>query len=146
MKFAGKELRSAYDTLLHETITVNGATVKCYDSKATSTAVKPYIIFSTYNQNGNVGSKDSFGYNATLNIEIVDGFVSIDNYDRSNVDYIANQILDIVRPTTQSIALSLASFNVISLNLSASFDTFLETEQENLFRNILVFEHTITQN
>lgn len=145
MKFAGKELRSAYDTLLHETITVNGATIKCYDSKATSTAVKPYIIFGTYNQNGNKGSKDTFGYNATLNIEIVDGFTSIDNFDRSNVDYIANRILEIIRPTVQSIALSLASFNVVSCNLSASFDTFLETEQENLFRNILVLEHLIIE-
>ena len=145
MKFAGKELRIAYDNLLHETIMVNGLTVKCYDSKAISTAVKPYIIFSTYNQNGNVGSKDTFGYNATLNIEIVDGFASIDNYDRSNVDFIANSILEIIRPSTQIIALSLVSFNVISLNLSASFDTFLETEQENLFRNILVLEHLITE-
>ena len=145
MKFAGKELRSAYDNLLHETITVNGATVKCYDSKALSNAVKPYIVFSSYNQNGNLGSKDTFGYNATINIEIVDGFVSIDNYDRSNVDYIADQILAIVRPNTQSVALSLPSFNVISCNLSGSFDTFLETDQENLFRNILVIEHLITE-
>lgn len=145
MKSAGKALRVAYDTLLHETITVNSVAVKCYDYKATSDAVKPYIIFSTYNQNGNVGSKSTFEYNATLNIEVVDGFEDVDNFDRSNIDYISNRIMEIIRPTTTSIALNPSGFNVITLNLQGSYDTFLETESENLYRNILIIEHLITE-
>ena len=145
MKSAGKALRVAYDTLLHETITVNSVAVKCYDYKATSDAVKPYIIFSTYNENGNVGSKSTFEYNATLNIEVVDGFEDVDNFDRSNIDYISNRILEIVRPTTTSIALNPSGFTVITLNLQGSYDTFLETESENLYRNILIIEHLITE-
>jgi len=145
MKSAGKALRVAYDTLLHETITVNSVAVKCYDYKATSDAVKPYIIFSTYNQNGNVGSKSTFEYNATLNIEVVDGFEDVDNFDRSNIDYISNRIMEIIRPTTTSIALNPTGFTVITLNLQGSYDTFLETESENLYRNILIIEHLITE-
>ena len=145
MKSAGKALRVAYDTLLHETITVNSVAIKCYDYKATSDAVKPYIIFSTYNQNGNIGSKSTFECNATLNIEVVDGFEDVDNFDRSNIDYISNRILEIVRPTTDNIALNPSGFKVITLNLQGSYDTFLETESENLYRNILIIEHLITE-
>lgn len=144
MKFAGKELRVAYDTLLHETITVGGSTIKCYDSKATTDAVKPYIIFGTYNQNSG-GSKDSFEANSTINIEVIDGFNEVDDFDRSNVDYISNEILEKVRATRQTNGLTLTNFNCLAVNLQGTVETFLETGQENLFRNIIILEHILTE-
>jgi hypothetical protein len=139
MQYSGKDLRVVIDTVLHEQITVGGQTVKCYDTKAPTDAIKPYILLSSHTQTGNNFSKDRFGYSSGYNIEIVDGFNDVDNFDRSRCDYVADQALTLLRQSTTS-KLTTTRFNIISLNLASSNEVFVETERENLFRLILTLE------
>lgn len=145
MQYSGKDLRVAIDTVLHEQITVGGVTIKCYDTKAPTDALKPYILLGSHTQTGNNFSKDRFGYISGYNIEIVDGFNDVDSFDRSRCDYVADQALTLLRNTTTS-KLTTTRFNFISLNLASSNEVFVETERENLFRLILTLEINLNVN
>ena len=144
MKFAGKDVRKGFYDALSGNITYSGTSVDVFDLRVPKGTNKPFIILQSYTQNGNSGTKQSFGANSTVGIKIVNGFET-DIWEREPNDYIANAITELVRPTTEGNGLTVTGFDVLKVNLQGSFDSSLQTDSELLITTDLIFELEINE-
>jgi hypothetical protein len=86
-------IRKAYWTALNNTINYNGLPVPCYDTFAPDNAQFPYILIGNQTQEDDKDNQQ-YNYITTITLDVVTAGLA--PYGRSDADFIADSILQIV--------------------------------------------------
>mgnify|MGYP003632133271 CR=1 FL=1 len=133
-----KWVRKAVFTALNN-ITVNGNTIKCYDTRVTGRNIPDhYILMSTQTNTTSKQNKCEWFYESSILIDIVTSYKLPGN---SGSRLLADDILDSARNLTQSLALDVTSgLSIITQTDDFPNDISTTTENENIFRKFLRLE------
>lgn len=119
MRDSGTQLRRAYYTALNGNITIDGNDVPVYDGKVEDPkSDEVYILFMDQTDQDK-SSKSHFAVETTITIDIKQRLKA--TVSREDIEDVANQILQIVKPTPKTIGLTLSSpFKVLIVKVDSN--------------------------
>jgi hypothetical protein len=140
-----KAIRTAYENALMGNVTFNSEVVPVYDAFAIPEQKGyPYILLSSQTSN-QLKIKRCKRYNASILIDIVTG--STDPIGRSNAEDIAEQIDNIVSPTTfKDLDLSAYDYQICDTYRDNDTDLSDKNNIYYIFRKLLTYNHLVVQN
>ena len=132
-------IRKAYWTALNNTISNKGLPVPCYDTFAPDNAEFPYILIGNQTQEDDKDNQE-FNYITTIILDVVTAGLA--PYGRSDADFIADSILQIVcRYPENYLSLQVGKIVTAKLVQQASLSSITDTNI--VHREILTIENWI---
>lgn len=135
-----KEIRKAVFNLI-EGISVDGETIKCYDTMVTgSTKPKHYVLMTTQTNRVNRNNKCGDRWESSILLDIVTRYSSPGN---TGSRLLADNITDAIRALLEPKLTLISGLNVIDQVLDFPNDLSSSTKNENIFRKFIRIELTI---
>lgn len=147
MKDPVKFIKDAYYNLLDGAVTYNGSPIPVYDEEADPAGNTYYIIISTVT-NTDQDVKTKFFSDTQIVIDVVTLLDYQMPKEKEIVDVICGKIMNLVRPTKETIGISNTSdFQVLGVKQSGGgHQPVLDTGTKKVVRRILIYEQTIVEN
>ena len=141
MNLPNKALQTAYYQALNGNISFGGSNVPIYDVVPDGDNY-PYILLGSQNVIEDV-SKDDFGTEIVMDIDVVTGFEG--SFGGKSMAYdISDDVVNAIRTRTANY-LSLSGFTMVTTTLDSSIALQELTETHVLYINKLRFRHKIQQ-
>lgn len=119
MKDSGTKLRAAYHTALNGNLSVSATNVPVYYGKVESAIDEPIYVLIEEASNQDKSSKSHFATETTLAINIIQKQPSAVSME--DVEDVADQILEIVKPTPKTLGVTIASpFKILFIKLDTN--------------------------
>ena len=140
MKEPNLDILNAYKTAL-ASLTVGGLSVPVYSKSAPLKNVpKKYVILSSQTKTQNK-TKCNYWYDCTMTVQIVTRYPN-GTGDLSFAMVIGEEVQSII----QEDGITLVDFHNIETMQNLSTEVILETDTENVFQYILIFNHKLNIN
>jgi hypothetical protein len=138
-------IRQAFVTALDSQITVDGNLVKVYSEFNPNSTENHYIVLTTQTEE-DTSTKSSFDTSATILVKIVHCNQQRNNASYDDVDYIANEVLQIIQPTaTTHIGSPDASLQFVNVRRLSSNTLYYTTDSYSETSRLLRFQLRIKE-
>lgn len=107
MMDSGTQLRRAYYTALNGNLTVNGGPVPVFDGKVEGSITNDVYVLFTQQDSTSKNSMSHFAVETIIGIDIKQRIPS--SVSNEDIEDVANQILQIVKPTPRTLGVSLTA-------------------------------------
>lgn len=135
-----KEIRKAVFTLVNN-ITVDGNTIKCFDSRVTtSTIPSHYVLMTTQTNQVDESVKCGDRWQSSILLDIVTRYSGTGN---TGSRLLADNITDAIRALLVNKLTLGSGLNVVHQKIDFPNDLSSTTENENIFRKFIRVELTI---
>lgn len=140
MKEPNLDILNAYKTAL-ASLTVGGVSIPVYSKSAPLKNVpKKYVILSSQTKTQNK-TKCNYWYDCTMTVQIVT------RYPNGTGDLSFSMVIgEEVQSIIQEDGITLTNFHNIETMQNLSTEVILETDTENVFQYILIFNHKLNIN
>jgi len=140
MKDCGYTLRKAYI----DKLTAASYSLSVYDTIAPDTVEPPYLIISSQTQVDN-SNKQSFGFDVTIQFDIVYRTFKAGEVGQKTVDTYANELLEIVGVRPPSYPSTAPDFKIVTSKISSNIATFDYVDEAYVFRRVITMDHFVNQ-
>jgi hypothetical protein len=140
MKDCGYTLRKAYfDKFISESYSLDA-----YDTIAPDTVEPPFLIISSQTQSEN-SNKQSFGFDVTIQFDIVYTTFKAGEVGQKTVDDYANELLGIIGVNPPDYPNTEPDFKIVTRRISSNNATFDYVNEVYVFRRVLTVNHFVNQ-
>jgi hypothetical protein len=140
MKDCGYTIRKAYyDKFISESYSL-----AAYDTIAPDTVEPPFLIISSQTQSEN-SNKQSFGFNVTIQFDIVYRTFKAGEVGQKTVDTYANELLEIIGVNPPDYPNAGPDFKIVTRRFVSNDATFDYVDEAYVFKRVMVVEHFVNQ-